>query len=324
MFCYFPSNYMWSSAFTLALMAGGQSNQMDRWLAPLAMPGRNPTLANSALASAELYSPAKGKWAFTGSMNVARAGQTATLLPDGLVLAAGGGSTPGRAELYNPAAGTWALTGSLHTNRGGQTATLLPDGQVMVAGGYDATTFSPLSSAELYNPATGTWARTGIMTTPRENQTATLLNNGEVLVAGGQNGTGSTVTSAELYNPATGRWALTGSMSTAREGQGATLLPDGDVLVTAGLGGISGLFSELYHPATGRWSAASGGLNACTSVSECRTNSRATLLGDGQVLVAGGLTGLNIFIGQLRGQDDNLEHGLVQGGQAAGIRVSAL
>src|SRR5271156_1988502 len=35
MFYYFPNNYVWSSAFTLALMAGGQLNQMDRWLAPL-------------------------------------------------------------------------------------------------------------------------------------------------------------------------------------------------------------------------------------------------------------------------------------------------
>jgi hypothetical protein len=35
MFYYFPGNYRWSSAFTLALMAGGQLNQMHRWLAPL-------------------------------------------------------------------------------------------------------------------------------------------------------------------------------------------------------------------------------------------------------------------------------------------------
>ncbi|MDA0637743.1 alpha/beta fold hydrolase [Nonomuraea sp. MCN248] len=35
MFYYFPDNYMWSSAFNLALMAGGSLGEMHRWLAPL-------------------------------------------------------------------------------------------------------------------------------------------------------------------------------------------------------------------------------------------------------------------------------------------------
>ena len=35
MFYYFPENYTWSSAFHLALMAGAQFGEMDRWLAPL-------------------------------------------------------------------------------------------------------------------------------------------------------------------------------------------------------------------------------------------------------------------------------------------------
>jgi hypothetical protein len=130
------------------------------------------------------------------------------------------------------------------------------------------------------------------MTIPREDQTATLLNNGEVLVAGGTTSTGSAVASAELYNPATGKWALTGSLSTARDDHAATLLPDGDVLVTAGTE-ANGPFAEYYNPATGLWSAAAGGLAACTTVSECRYESSATLLGDGDVLIAGGLAGLN-------------------------------
>ena len=35
MFYYFPENYTWSSAFHLALMAGAQFGEMDRWVAPL-------------------------------------------------------------------------------------------------------------------------------------------------------------------------------------------------------------------------------------------------------------------------------------------------
>src|ERR1017187_1665309 len=47
------------------------------------------------------------------------------------------------------------------------------------------------------------------------------------------------------------------------------------------------------HPAAGQWSAATGGLAACTLIRACRIGSSATLLGSGEVLVAGGIAGLN-------------------------------
>src|SRR6266550_3229006 len=65
----------------------------------------------------------------TGSLATARAGQpsghTATLLPNGKVLVAGGGDIHGIPELYDPASGTWSATGNLATARRGYTATLL-------------------------------------------------------------------------------------------------------------------------------------------------------------------------------------------------------
>jgi large repetitive protein len=248
----------------------------------------------AALPSPELYNPATGTWAVTGQMTTPQIHATATLLPDGQVLVAGGSGGSSNAlasaELYNSTTGTWSVTGSMHQGRSGgyltgPSATLLPNGEVLVAGGEDAN-FNLLSSAELYNPATGTFTPTGSMTTPRTGQSATLLNNGQVLIAGGTNATAA----AELYNPATGKFTATGSMSAARGGNVGTLLPDGDVLVTQG--SAAGLFAERYHPATGQWSNASTGLHVCVSSQECQADSTATLLGTGNVLVAGGFVGL--------------------------------
>ena len=131
---------------------------------------------------------APGRWKATGDLTTARAEHTATLLPDGKVLVAGGDDL-GSAELYDPATGMWTATGSMATARVFHTATLLSDGRVLVAGGYGENGY--LASAELYDPATGVWTATGSMATTRQWHTATLLPNGQVLVAGGRGSGGN-------------------------------------------------------------------------------------------------------------------------------------
>ena len=243
-----------------------------------------------------------GTWTNTGSMNVGRYAHTATLLPNGQVLVAGGNSSgttyEASAELYDPSTGTWTLTGSMNVARTVATATLLQSGEVLVAGGLSTSEIT--ATAELYDPSTGTWTLTGSMNVARYFHTATLLQSGEVLVTGGDNNRGFTAT-AELYDPRTGTWTLTGSMNDARVEHTATLLQNGQVLVAGGFNGGAVLAdAELYNPnAIDPTTGLLGTWTLTGSMNMGHENHTATLLQNGQVLVAGGYNRGNMATAEL-------------------------
>lgn len=251
---------------------------------------------NTCSATAELFNPSTGRWKSTGSMTQGRCSHTATLLSNGQVLVAGGyvlGSdfnpSLASAELYNPSTGSWQATGSLNVARSGAAAVLLTNGQVLAGGGTNVAadgTYTLLASTELYNPSNGQWAVAQSLNSASPTATLTLLGNGDVLEVGGP---------GEFADPSVRTWTNTGGYPRVAEvggGHGETLLRTGEVLVTgtrcnySGCSHIATGSCFLYNVSTNSWSIAG-------SMHHSRVYHTATLLPNGQVLVAGGQFGIN-------------------------------
>lgn len=232
-------------------------------------------------------------WQPTGDLTTGREFHTATLLPDGKVLVAGGYGGDGplhevlaSAELYDPATGVWTPTGSMNTARVSHTATRLLDGRILVAGGGLTGTIT--ATAEIYDPSTGSWSPTGSMATPRSFHTATLLRNGMVLVVAGRGDLTLNLTSVELFDPVSGTWSPTADLVPGRYLHTATLLESGIVLVVGGTSPHNRITTaQGYRPTIGDWVDT-------PQLASTHSLHSAVLLQNGQVLVAGGNT-LTVF-----------------------------
>ncbi len=274
------------------------------------------------LASVDLYDPATNTFAPAGAtptMNQARESPTATLLPNGQVLIAGGeNSTAGilnSVDLYNPATNSFAPAASLPTMniaRFGAKAVLLSNGKVLIAGGEgtSAGNTTPLDSVELYDPATNSFAAAVSLPTMnelRDASTGTLLSNGKVLIAGGFEGSlnvGTIISdSVDLYDPITNSFAPAASLPTmnaARAGAAATLLPSGEVLIAGGLSqeispppnSSTTLASvDLYDSVTNTFAPST----STPVMNQARAGATATSLDSGLVLIAGGADNSSIL-----------------------------
>jgi WD40 repeat protein len=282
---YDPIRDVWSAAAPMSVQRGFHTATLLPSGKVLVVGGANCNGTCEELASAELYDPASNSWSPARSLHESRSRHTATLLPSGQVLVAGGYKVGiffydvDTAEIYDPVRDTWAPVGVADLRRYYHTATLLPSGKVLVAGGY-AGGFHPFSSTLIFDPASNSWATAANMLAARERHTATLLPNGKVLVVGGEEAQESL--RAELYDPNTGAWSTTPQMYNWRYRHTATLLPSGRVLIA---GGAYGCWpgEELYDPVSNSWAMAG-------SMQISRTQHTATLLQSGRVLVAGGGT----------------------------------
>jgi hypothetical protein len=213
--------------------------------------------------TAEVYDPAANTWTPTRLAPISpRSQHTATLLPSGLVLVAGGFDivdgvlTPlSTAELYDPVLHTTSttdidgvttttITGGLGFTATtpmafahyGQSATRLADGHVVIVGGNTPQT-------EVFDPTAATWTTRGTTAATHSSHGAVLLADGRLLVVGG---TQFAQPTAELFDPATGLWKAAARMLVIRSNPTATRLPDGSVMVCGGAPDVSGPDCETY------------------------------------------------------------------------------
>lgn len=248
--------------------------------------------------TAQRYDHASGGTVIDGPLLQSHVYTSAQLLPSGDVLLASGTFDPsdGDAELYDPAAHASHPTGSMATGRWNAAVARLADGRVFFAGGTVDDSGTPTGSIEVYDPSTGRFVSGGHLVQPRVYATATALPDGSVLVAGGLSNVadlcprsnGVAQCSAERCDPTHAVCVATGTMTQARWSSVATALADGRVLISGGWTMLSSSQRwadgfDVYDPTSGTFTAAGMGTG------QQRLAHTATLLPDGDVLLAGGV-----------------------------------
>ena len=257
-----------------------------------------------AIRSAEIYDPETGTFSPAGMMTTPRYLHTATWLPNGKVLLAGGyGAThedhsievQSSAELYDPFANTFTPTGNMTSPQVGHTATLLTSGKVLIVGGFRAFGGPPcpcIADAQLYDPATEVFTTIAWPLLPLI-PTTNLLMDGRVFLASGADtpdpdplegafGTG------QFYDPVTGMFSYVGDPGDVTRyapiWHTGTLLTNGEVLLAGGA------IPErpFYSASAGIFNPILGTFRPIVRIMNRRSLHTATLLPDGRVLLAGG------------------------------------
>ena len=245
------------------------------------------------------------EWTHLSDLPTDRASPDVIALEDGRVLVVGGfesASSPSDCcnifdlvEAYDPSTDTWQTLAPMNRPAIGRSLIELDGGRILALGGFandqgqGAMQWS--GEVEIYDPDTDRWMPAERMNVSH-SQAIVLLDDGRVLATGAGFQSEKDSPGSETYDPATGEWSATGAMSARRGGHTLTLLPDGRVLAVGGAEPLGDedyaahATTEIFDPATNRWSPGPG-------LFQPRLNHSATLMPDGGVLIAGGISERN-------------------------------
>jgi len=250
--------------------------------------------AHTGLTAVNAFDPNFNAWTVLADMANPRWYPTATMLPDGRLLALSGESNCDGCdikipEIYSPATNSWTSLSSAqflfsyypHVH-------VLPDSRILVS-----STVEDPTASQVLDLTVPSWTAVGGAAV--DGGTAVMYLPGKILKSGTSEDPDTAVRSAfpTAYvldmTQGSPTWRQVASMSFARTYHQMTMLPDGNVLVTGGGPTTAAtdtanaiLAAESWSPVTETWTT----LAAMTAPR--LYHSEALLLPDGRVLVAGG------------------------------------
>lgn len=197
--------------------------------------------------------------------------------------------------------GAWKLDPAKNMFFGRAWTTVLDEGDgkyLVAAGGTGALlALQAFDTSDRFDLATRSFTAGPKLTVARGVHTASPLPGGRSLLVGGVDAQNDPQATSEIYDPAKGAFSTGPAMAFKRMAHTATVLKDGRVFVTGGLSDLNGQLAalgsalsttEIYDPVTNKWTRG-------PDMAEPKAGHGAILLGDGRVLLAGGVTWRNII-----------------------------
>ena len=181
------------------------------------------------------------------------------------------------AEVYDPRADQWTAVGGLGEARNDLALGLLPDGRVLACGGQNAKN-AILKSSELFDPASGTWSKGPALSFKSSGMATVSLDNGSPVFVGGSEALFVGIDAQPI-------WFRDSKPTDVQRGlHAAVALPGRRAMI---LGGFA--HKKDCSLATTEVLGEDGVVREGPSLLKARHGHAAVALGDGRVLVIGGV-----------------------------------